>query len=297
MKKISAIDYKFREVSNIVSMLNFAVLGYYGELSNPLKEKIKYTYNTLSFVLAKANEYVKSVVKKEKEISRLKDEFTSSISHDLRTQLTVIIGNTDLLLAQIDTIDKVALKQKLERINNSGHSILSLANGLLEFFHIESNKYHCHIEDFNLENILIDVKEVFSTTCKSKGIGLFIQPSTIKLQADYNHVYRIISNILDNAIKFTDKGKIEISNYCKDINNIIIAISDTGKGIKQEDLKNIFKRFVKIGEKGYGLGLHIAKSLAALHGGNISVESEFGSGTTFYIELPLISLINENRKS
>jgi len=197
--------------------------------------------------------------------------FLASMSHELRTPLTSIIGFTNMILT------------------NHLHELI---NDVLDITKIEVKKLEIRKDTFNLIEELLKLKETFSIAFKEKGLEFFIDsPETLTIYNDKKRINQILINLIGNAIKFTDKGKISIK--VKKKNEMVkISVKDTGPGIREEDLKKLFKPFSQIIEpgknkEGSGLGLHLSKKLANLLGGDISVKSKFGKGTTFKLTLEL----------
>ena len=218
--------------------------------------------------------------------------FLASMSHELRTPLTSIIGFTKTILkGRAGDIDEEQENQ-LNIILNSANHLHELINDVLDITKIEVKKFEIRKGAFNLVEELIKHKETFSIAIKEKGLELFIDsPENLTIYNDKKRINRILINLIGNAIKFTDKGKISIKVKRKN-ENIEISVKDTGPGIREEDLKKLFKPFSQIIEagkikEGSGLGLHLSKKLANLLGGDILVKSKFGKGSTFKVVLEL----------
>jgi len=218
--------------------------------------------------------------------------FLASMSHELRTPLTSIIGFTNMLLKSRTGDINEEQENQLKIILNSANHLHELINDILDITKIEVKKLEIRKDSFDLVEELIKLKESFNIAISEKGLEIFIDsPETLTIYSDKKRINQILLNLIGNAIKFTDKGKISIKVKRK--NELVkISVKDTGPGIREEDLKYLFKPFSQIIEsgkikEGSGLGLHLSKKLANLLGGDISVKSKFGKGTTFKLTLEL----------
>jgi len=218
--------------------------------------------------------------------------FLASMSHELRTPLTSIIGFTNMILKGRAGDINEEQENQLKIILNSANHLHELINDVLDITKIEVKKLEIRKDSFNLVEELIKLKESFSIATSEKGLEFFIDsPKTLTIYSDKKRINQILLNLIGNAIKFTDKGKISIKVKIK--NDLVkISVKDTGPGIREEDLKNLFKPFSQIIEsgkikEGSGLGLHLSKKLANLLGGDILVRSKFGKGSTFKLVLEL----------
>jgi signal transduction histidine kinase len=218
--------------------------------------------------------------------------FLASISHELRTPLTSIIGFTQTILkGRVGDINKEQEKQ-LKIILNSANHLHELITDVIDMTKIESNKFNVKKERFDLISELKSIVETFNLTIKDKGLGLIMDtPENFQIFSDKKRINQILLNLIGNAVKFTEKGKITIKvRFTKSW--LSISVKDTGQGIKAEDLKKLFTPFSRIIEpgkvkEGVGLGLHLSKKLANLLGGDISIKSKYGKGSTFKLILKL----------
>jgi signal transduction histidine kinase len=176
----------------------------------------------------------------------------------------------------------------------SGRHLLSLINVILDLSKIEAQELTANFESFNIQNIIEDVLKIVWLSANNKGLSLSIvkTPQIGEIFSDKLRIQQVLINMVDNAIKFTEKGSVSIGCY-KDKDSVKIEVSDTGIGIKEEDLSCIFNPFIQIDNKltrkyeGSGLGLSISEKLMELLHGTINVKSEVGVGSTFTITLPL----------
>ncbi|MFX1489464.1 MAG: sensor histidine kinase [Promethearchaeota archaeon] len=222
-----------------------------------------------------------------------KVSFLASISHELKTPLTSIIGFTGMLLnGKIGDLNEEQENQ-LNIILNNSNRLLGLINDILDITKIDAKKLTIRKDKFDLVQELKRLKETFSVALNGKGLKLFIDsPEPFIIYNDKQRINQILTNLIGNAIKFTENGKISV--VVKQKNGISeILVKDTGLGIKDEDLHKLFKPFSQILEpgrtkEGSGLGLHLSKKLANLLGGDLSVNSKFGKGSTFKLVLKSI---------
>ncbi len=236
--------------------------------------------------------------KKAEESDKLKSAFLANMSHEIRTPMNSIIGFTNLL-----TMGKKMDKQQEEYlgyISQNGDMLLHLIDDIIDFAKIEAGELTIRKQDCNLNKMMDDLASRFKETLRLSG------KSDIKLQlikgvpgAEYNintdphRLNQILTNILSNAVKFTEKGSVEFGYELASASRIIFFIKDTGIGIDKKDQKIVFQRFRQVDGSlmrkygGTGLGLAITKNLVELMKGKISIESELNKGTSFFIELPV----------
>ena len=226
-----------------------------------------------------------------KELDRLKSMFIASMSHELRTPLNSIIGFTGIIMQGIaGEITEEQIKQ-LTFVKNSANHLLALINDIIDVSKIEAGNVELFIEEFDLSSLLQEVKDSLTVAADKKGLKMPLNmPEKLVIKSDERRVKQIIVNLVGNAVKFTDKGKIDVKVEKKD-KMVEVSVRDTGIGMREEDLDGLFKAFSQIHvgrtEEGTGLGLYLSKKIADLLGGDISAESEFGKGSKFTFTLPL----------
>ncbi|MDD5155454.1 MAG: GAF domain-containing sensor histidine kinase [Candidatus Omnitrophica bacterium] len=230
-----------------------------------------------------------------KAISKRKTDFISSVSHELRTPLTSIKGYASILTAEKLGALPAAAKERLEKINAHSDELVHMINDLLDIARIEAGKTAMKTEEQKIESIIDHAADIISIQCKNKNIELItdIQGNIPALLLDRSQIERVFINLLGNAVKFTpQKGKITVRAGLKD-NQLQVDVSDTGIGIPPDALNQLFQEFYRVDNpinqqvKGTGLGLSLVKHIIEAHGGNISVESTPGKGSTFSFTLPL----------
>jgi two-component system phosphate regulon sensor histidine kinase PhoR len=227
-----------------------------------------------------------------KNIEIVKKDFIVNASHELRTPLAAILGATEMLEespGKINAFSLDILKRHAERLR-------AIVEDLLKLAEIEETGYRLECEDVDPRELVRNAVRILTPRLKEKGLEVKIAaPETLpRLKADPFLLEQMLINLVDNAIKYTEKGDIAIS-LSADARDGILVVRDTGAGIPAEHLTRIFERFYVVDKSrsrkigGTGLGLSIVKHIVQLHGGTISVESQVGQGTTFTVRLPLIS--------
>ena len=230
------------------------------------------------------------------EANQQKSNFLANISHELRTPLNVVIGLTDLTLEDANLPDPVS--ENLYKISNAGNTLLSIVNDLLDFSKIESGKLSLIPSEYQISSLLNDVVTLVITRLDESPVTFNLNISDdlpSLLYGDDLRIKQILNNLLSNALKYTFSGKIELSVSCTRESSSDICmkmtVSDTGIGIRHEDLAKLFYAYYQVDPKanrnmeGTGLGLPITKRLAEMMNGEITVESEFGKGSKFYVTI------------
>lgn len=226
--------------------------------------------------------------------NKLKSEFLATMSHELRTPLNAIIGFAEVLKDEIIGTLSNDQKECIGDIHSSGQHLLNMINSILDLSKIETGKLELQYEKFSLEEAVNEVLNTVAGFSEKKGIRIHtnIHEDIPPLTADKVKFKQIMFNLLSNAVKFTpENGKVTINATCTN-QHIQIAVSDTGIGIRNEDMDKIFEAFRQVDGsyarqyEGTGLGLTLTKCLIELHGGKIWVQSEYGKGSTFTFTLP-----------
>jgi signal transduction histidine kinase len=228
------------------------------------------------------------------EASQLKTKFLATISHELRTPMSSIIGFSQFLLRPKYGDLTPSQRDMVRRILENGKHLLTLLNEVLDFSKLEGGELSLRLQIVNLSMIINSVVTELSSLAQAKKLQLQVS-NNLQNSMIYNdplRIRQILMNLISNAIKFTNQGIISIE--VKEVNSTIIAITvtDTGIGIKAEDLENIFEVFHQVDQtttrpySGTGLGLAIVNSLVSMMGGKISVDSQVNQGSAFRVELP-----------
>jgi len=244
-------------------------------------------------------------IQKEKaeDSTRLKSQFLASMSHELRTPMNSILGLTELILDKAQMSGKN--RERLEVVLKSGKRLMSLINDILDLSKIEAGKMEIREEDLLLEEIIEEVSNTATPLALEKGLSFNVKRNCntrFIINTDRGRVTQVLINLIGNAIKFTQKGKIELSVSFNQEKMLLFSISDTGIGISDEDRKIIFEEFRQIDGtttrkySGTGLGLAISKKILDLLGGKIWVASIEGEGSVFSFTIP-VKYEQEKRKT
>ncbi|MGK7921406.1 MAG: PAS domain-containing sensor histidine kinase [Trichodesmium sp.] len=226
--------------------------------------------------------------------NQAKTAFLANISHELKTPLNAIIGYSDLLHEEINELGYQDLSNDLQKISFESQKLLKMIQEVIEISKIETNKIKLYLEDFNLSSLIKNaVKSVEPLVIKNGNILTVEGVEDIGIMyADPIKVQQIISNILSNAAKFTHQGEINL-RVNRQREQIVISVTDNGIGISLDQIKYLFKPFTQADESttrqygGTGLGLAISQRFCQMMGGNITVDSKIGLGSTFTVCLPV----------
>ena len=225
--------------------------------------------------------------------SRAKSEFLATMSHELRTPLNAVLGYAQILAR--DTTLTARQRDRLTVIYQSGEHLLTLINEVLDVAKIEAGKLGLEPSVVPLTTFLATIREIILIKAQEKGLDLNwnIAPDLPQaIYADERRLRQVLLNLLANAVKFTDRGRVRVSITIAGPARLHFRVQDTGIGMSADQLQRLFQPFEQVGEErrrtgGTGLGLAISRSLVRLMGADIQVESQLGAGSTFWFELDL----------
>ncbi|AYH44620.1 PAS domain-containing hybrid sensor histidine kinase/response regulator [Azoarcus sp. DN11] len=227
-----------------------------------------------------------------------KDRFLASMSHELRTPLNAIIGFTGTLLMQLPGPLNEVQEKQLRRVKSSGQHLLELINDLLDIAKIEAGKIELNVEPVDCRAVIEEIVATLRPQAEGKGLAFAVEEvadDPLQLLTDRRALSQIVINLVQNAIKFTERGSVTLRLARRKENGrplVVVSVCDTGIGIGEEDCQRLFAPFSRIMPRsgkfaeGTGLGLHLSQKLAERMGGQIVVESAPGSGSTFSLVLP-----------
>jgi PAS domain S-box-containing protein len=261
------------------------------ELNEQLEDRIRLA----TLELEERNRRLEWQSRELEKASRLKSEFLASMSHELRTPINAVLGYTSLMREEIygELTDKQ--KNALNKINTASQHLLDLINDILDLSKIEAGKMPVYLEEVPLRQILGELAEAVDPLVREKQLEfhLEVDDGVPPLFTDRTKLKQILLNLLSNAVKFTSVGGVKLIGERVSATRIRITVEDTGIGIKEEDLEKIFEDFRQVDQSptreygGTGLGLSITRKLISLLNGTIEVESMYGGGSRFSIDLPI----------
>jgi len=227
------------------------------------------------------------------QTERYESEFLTTVSHELRTPLNAILGFSQVLLDRIDGALDESQREDVETIRASGLHLQSLVDDVLDLARIESGLFTLELASIDVGSVVREVARLLEAQREGRDIAIESRvPADLpRVDADLKRVRQIVMNLGTNALKFTDQGSVVLEASASD-NEVRIAVSDTGSGIRRDELAIIFEEFhqvqsVRRTTQGSGLGLAICKRLVDLHGGRIEVESTVGRGSRFMVCVPV----------
>ncbi len=237
-----------------------------------------------TFELSEANLHLQ-------ELDRLKSLFIASMSHELRTPLNSIIGFTGIMAKGLAGEINAEQKKQLGMVQDSARHLLALINDVIDISKIEADKIEAGISTFDLADVIREVNSIYATAAQDRGLDLEMEiPGPLSVTSDERRIRQIIMNLVSNAIKFTDEGRVRVTVEQKGT-AFEVSVRDTGIGIGKDDLEQLFRPFGRIAVKGRltegtGLGLYLSKKLARFLGGDITAESEPHRGSLFVFTFP-----------
>jgi len=246
------------------------------------------TYKQLERLLKEASEKVKKT-------EELKNSFLANMSHEIRTPMNAIVGASELL--RDDSLSKEERNEFTKILSSSSKELLDLFNRILELSQLESGALEYTESEVDTHTLLIKLYTIFEQKvgASQKYINLKFTEDLpdIKIFTDSAKLLKLLSYLLDNAVKFTEKGDIDYGFAIQDRYTLLFYVKDTGPGISKAQQETIFKKFTQVDNSytrihsGAGLGLCLCKELATVLGGNLHIDSEIGQGSIFYFTIPL----------
>ncbi len=229
--------------------------------------------------------------------NQAKDRFLASMSHELRTPLNAIIGFTGMLLMKLPGPLTADQEKQLRTVQSGGKHLLALINDLLDVAKIEAGKVDVHFEPIDCKALVDEIAASLRPQAESKGLSFAVRVAedAVTVRSDRRALRQIVINLVGNAVKFTERGGIEVAIDRRRADGkglVAIAVHDTGIGIRPEDEAKLFSAFSRVnisnpkGAEGTGLGLHLSQKLAELLGGEITLQSEYDKGSSFTLLLP-----------
>lgn len=290
LSKTSTADYRFvHKDGSVVWVIGQAVPEYNAE-----NELVGYVGTITDITERKKIEELKMAVAKAESADKLKSAFLATMSHELRTPLNSIIGFTGILLQKLVGPLSAEQEKQLKMVQSSALHLLNLINDVLDISKIEADQVTISHEEFEVTQVFSQCIEKIQPLALTKGLILSksIEHEPLMVVSDKRRVEQILINLLNNAVKFTESGQVELISQLEG-DHLKITVKDTGIGITQENIQTLFMPFKQIDTgltrkyEGTGLGLSICKRLVELLGGKIWVESELGKGSEFIFTLPL----------
>ncbi|MEL6435298.1 MAG: ATP-binding protein, partial [Pseudomonadota bacterium] len=270
----------------------FLMASYYASVVDSQSELIKEIERHQSTL-----DDLKSAKDEAERANGAKSEFLAKMSHELRTPLNAVLGYSEILLEDAELDGNGAQISDLQKISAAGKHLLSMVNDILDISKIEAGKTELYVEDVDVEKLLDEI-EMTARPLAAKNTNAFemIAPEKIGVVSiDLTKLRQAVFNLLSNAAKFCQNGKITMSVSREDIdgrNMLVVKVADTGIGIAPEALENLFENFAQANASvtakfgGTGLGLSLSRNLCRLMGGDLTVESVKGEGSTFTVTIP-----------
>ena len=270
------------------------------------KEELEKHRKNLEILVEERTQELIIAKNKAEESDRLKSSFLANMSHEIRTPMNAIIGFSNLLSE--DTIEPEIKRELIREITTKGHKLVRLIENILDLAKIESNQLKFNLSDVSINDIINHIEFYFRDDIKNKGLTFNISKpfeEDIIIYSDSYRIKQVLSYLIDNAIKYTESGNIELSYNIQEQSGkgkLTFCIKDTGIGISTDRLEHIFQRFSKIEDdkkklyRGAGLGLAISRNIISLLDGELKVDSEVSKGSNFYFTLPVRNISTSRQK-
>jgi signal transduction histidine kinase/DNA-binding response OmpR family regulator len=270
-----------------------------GEFSPSVVKLLQKLASQSVLAIENARLFKESQAKSEQlaEASKLKSQFLANMSHELRTPLNAIIGLTEMLHEDAQDLKRPEELEPLERVLRAAHHLLELINDILDLSKIEAGRMDIHVETFAIAPLVDEVVGTIAPVAAKNGNEIVVLcPRDIgEMHADQTRIRQALLNLVSNASKFTEHGKVTVAvtrTSNQGVDEITMAVSDTGIGLSPEQMSRLFQEFVQADASttrkygGTGLGLAISRRFCQMMGGDIAVQSQLGQGSTFTIRLP-----------
>ncbi|MDM8160340.1 HAMP domain-containing sensor histidine kinase [Labilibaculum sp. K2S] len=225
----------------------------------------------------------------------LKNSFLANMSHEIRTPMNAIIGASELL--RDDSLSKIERNEFTNILNSSSKELLDLFNRILELSQLESGSMNFQESEISVHTLFIQLYSIFGQNISDSQKNLILNFTEdlqeIKIFTDLDKLTKVLSYLLENAVKFTEKGEIDFGCAIQDRNNILFYVKDTGPGINKTEQEKIFEKFTQVDNSytriysGAGLGLSLCKEIVNFLGGKLFIDSHLGQGSIFYFTIPL----------
>ena len=293
---LNAIFISMNKLTEESRQINCTCCGYEGcmQMATAIYNGFNHKENCIYYEKTMVHELeIEKAIAEEATLA--KSAFLANMSHEIRTPINAVLGMNEMILRESDDENVVAYS---ERIKSAGSTLLGLVNNILDFSKIEAGKMEIDPVDYDLSSVLNDLVNMIQNRADDKGLLLYLDfdPGLPKLlHGDELRIKQIIMNLLTNAVKYTEQGSITFKmGYEKSAADEIVLkvkVTDTGIGIKPEDIETLFEQFGRIEEKrnrhieGTGLGMNITQRLLEMMGSTLKVESEYGHGSTFSFDL------------
>jgi len=279
-------------VGSMAFGIAFLISSWNKRLEGAVKSRTVQLKNT-NESLTESNSLLASANKQLEIHDNMQKEFINVAAHELRTPIMPILGEAELIENEISDNESARVgKEQISSIIRNAKRLDRLAADILDVTNIEGKSLKLNKTIFDIDEILSQLvkeysKQIENDAAKNKKLKIFYEPIQVKILADKYRISQVISNIINNSIKFTDQGTISIIGS-ENSDELTIKISDTGEGIDNEIINRLFDKFVSRSEQGTGLGLFISKNIIESHGGKINgFNNENGTGATFIFTLPL----------
>jgi signal transduction histidine kinase len=288
-----SIRYSIKEAQSLeeIRMLNAQLEERVQERTKELFEAIHKLEET-NKLQKQAEEEVRKALSKEKHLNELKSQFVTIASHEFRTPLSTILSSASLIEKYIEKDNKEGVVKHSQRIKSSVSNLTGILNDFLSLSKLEEGHTTYIPEEFNIKETLDEVIEEMGSVAKETQELLYAHDGEEKIFSDKNIIKNSLINLISNSIKYSEKGTIKVVSQYQ--NHILkLSVEDQGIGIPQKDQTHMFNRFYRAQNagniQGTGLGLNIVKRYVDLLGGKIYFESTEGKGTSFFIEIPIIT--------